>query len=98
MKLINIKKGKREQVFEILDKNGWISDDETVKIFTEEGLWKVSEHIRIWKKLNADRDFFSGKNIIEKRKGHRCHLVKTDEMADGQYYKVGKEFFNEIKL
>lgn len=98
MKIANIKKTKREQVFEILDKQGYILDAQTVKIFGEERLWCVSEHIRIWKKLNADRAFFKDKKVIEKHKGHRCHLVRVEGQEKHKMYKVGKEFFNEVEV
>lgn len=98
MKILNTKLTKRQQVFEILDKKGYILDDQTSKIFGENKLWCVSEHIRIWKKLQTDRNFFKDVKIVEKKKGYRCHLVRTKNMKDGQYYKVGKEFYNEIEL
>jgi len=95
---LNITKGKREQVFEILDKQGYILDDQTCKIFGESGLYRVHEHVRIWKRLKKDRDFFSQVQISEKKKAHRCHLVRIATMPEGQYYKVGKEFYNSIHL
>jgi len=97
MKSENYKKTKQQQVFEILDKEGYISDTQTFKIFGE-ALWKVSEHIRIWKKLRADQNFFADKEIVEKQKGYRCHLVRVKEQESGQFYKVGKEFFNTVSL
>lgn len=97
MKIQNIKKTKYEQVAEILDKQGYITDSETVKIFgIEGGLYNVHEHVRIWKKLRADKEFFADKKIVEKRKGHRCHLVRVE--GQDSYYKVGKQFYNSIDL
>jgi hypothetical protein len=99
MNLLNIKKTKYEQITEIMDKDGYVSDTQLAKIWgNETGIYKASEHIRKYKKLKRDREFFSDKNIIEKKKGHRSHLVRTDDIGDNQFYKVGKEFFNEIKL
>ena len=89
-------KTKREQVFEILDKQGYILDDQTAKIFGEEKLWCVHEHVRIWKKLKADKEFFADKKIIEKHKVYRAHLVRVEGQQEGSYYKVCKEFFNMI--
>ena len=97
MKTENYKKTKREQVFEILNKQKYIMDRETAKIFGDK-LWRVNEHIRIWKKLREDKQFFADKKIVEKRKGHRCHLVRVEGQEEGSYYKVGKEFFNTIHL
>lgn len=98
-KHIKIKKTKYEQVAEILDKEGYISDTQTAKIWGgEEGIYNVSEHIRIWKKLQSDRSFFEDKKIIEKKKGYRCHLIRIEGLEDNQWYKVGKEFFKEIKI
>lgn len=95
MKVMNVKKGKQEQVFEILDKQGYILDNQTAKIFGGDKLYRVYEHIRIWEKLKQDREFFKDKKIYEKRKGHRCHLVR---ISSEHWYKVGKEFFNEVKV
>ena len=94
MKIEYYKKTKQQQVFELMDKQGYLLDPQTIKIFGLEKMSNVSEHIRIWKKLKADKEFFAGKNIIEKRKGRRCHLVRLDKV----YYKVGKEFYNSILL
>lgn len=97
MKTLNIKKTKFEQVSEILDKDGYISDSQLVKIWgNESGIYKAFEHIRIHKKLQSDRQFFADKKIVEKVKGHRSHLVRVEGQPDGEYYKVGKEFYNEI--
>ena len=95
-KLLNVKKGKRELVFDILNKQGYILDKQTCEIFGESGLWKVGEHVRIWKKLKEDTSFFEGKKVLEKRKGYRCHLIRTDGMEEGKWYRVGKEYYNSI--
>ena len=95
MKIQNYKKTKYEQVSEILDKQGYILDDQTAKIFGNDKIYAVSEHIRKWKKLQSDREFFKDKTIYEKQKGHRCHLVRISEEC---WYKVGKEFYNEVNL
>lgn len=94
----NIKKTKFEQIAEILDKEGYISDTQAFKIYGDEsGIYKVKEHIRIWKKLKADKEFFADKKIIEKKKGYRSHLVRVETDPANSYYKVGKEFFNSIR-
>jgi len=93
----NYKKGKQERIFEILDKQGYILDQQTVDIFGDEsGVYKVLEHTRIWKKLKADREFFKDKKIVEKAKLHRLHSVRLEN--ETMFYKVGKEFFNEVIL
>lgn len=97
-KVKNIKPTKQEQVFGILDKQGYILDDDSAEIFGNDKIYCVSEHIRIWKKLNEDRKFFSDKKIIEKRKGYRCHIVRVEGQTENQGYKVGKEFFKEIDV
>ena len=92
-------KTKREQIFEILNKQGYILDQETVNIYgNESGIWKVREHTRIWRKLRADQDFFKGKKIIAKMRGHRCHMVHVDPEPENSWYKVGKEFYDSINL
>ncbi len=96
MDIKNYKKTKQQQVFEILDKQGHILDDETAKIFGNDKIYRVSEYIRIWVRLQADREYFKDKKIVEKSKGHRCHLIKLD--GEQHYYKVGKEYWNEIIL
>ena len=94
-----IYKTKREKIFEILDQQGHILDQQTVDIFgSEEGVYKVSEHIRIWRKLRADQHFFQGKKIIAKMKGHRSHMVRLETEPENSWYKVGKEFYNTILL
>lgn len=99
MDIKNYKKGKYEQVAEILEKEGYLSDSNAFKIWGDEsGIYKALEHIRIWRKFKQDQNYFADKKIIEKKKGHRCHLVRTSEMLDGQFYKVGKEFFNSISV
>lgn len=96
-KILPINKTKFQQVCEVLDREGYLSDTEAVKIWgNEEGIYKSLEHVRIWKKLNADRDFFADKKIIEKKKGYRTHLVRTADQPKDQYYKVGKEFYNSL--
>ena len=90
---------KRQQIFDILDKHGYISDTQTVKIFGDEGgIWKIGDYVRIWRKLQSDRDFFADKKIIEKSKGYRCHTVRVEGQEDNQWYKVGKEFYDSIVL
>ena len=97
MKVTNIKKGKREQVFELLDKQGYILDQDLFKICPDENwLCNAQEHIRAWDKLKKDREFFKDKKIVEKKKGYRSHLVRLEGMKQDSYYKVGKEFYNEI--
>ena len=97
MEIKRTNKTKQQQVFEILDKQGYILDDQSAKIFGEEKLYAVSEHIRIWRKLKSDQAFFADKKITEKKKGYRCHLVHVDNEPENSYYKVGKEFFNSVK-
>lgn len=92
MKIQNYKKGKQQKVFEILDIQGYILDDQSAKIFGNDGLYKVYEHIRIWKKLQSDREFFKDKKILSVKKGYRSHLA---EITPERYYKIGKEFYNE---
>ncbi len=97
MEIKDTKKTKFEQVGEILEKEGYLSDSQAYKIWgNEEGMYKSLEHIRIWRKLQHDRDYFKNDKIVEKKKGHRCHLVRIEGMGKDSYYKVGKEFYNEI--
>lgn len=98
MEILNTKKTKYEQVAEILDKQGYILDDQTAKIFGNDRIYCVSEHVRKWKKLQSDRNIFSTKKIVEKKKGYRCHLVRTEDMAINSYFRVGKEFWNEVVI
>ena len=102
MKIINYKKSKKEQVFEILDKQGYILDDQSAKIFGNDGIYKIHEYVRIWERLQRDREFFKDKEIVTKERGHRMHLVRIkhseQKELDNEFYKVGKEFWNEIKL
>lgn len=91
--ILNIKNSKKNQVFEILEKQGYILDNQSAKIFGEEGLYKVHDYVRMYRRLEKDKQFFAGKNIVEIRKGHRCHLARTDDMKEGTYYKVGKDFY-----
>ena len=53
------KKTKREQVYEILDSQGYILDNQTAKIFGEN--WTtVAEYTRAWKRLHADKALKNG--------------------------------------
>lgn len=97
MKVLRTKPSKYEQVAEILEKQGYILDDQSAKIFGNDKLYRVNEHVRIWKKLQSDREFFRDKKIYDKKKGHRCHLVKISKENDF-WYKVGKEFYRELDL
>ena len=72
-----------------------MSDSQSFKIFGE-NWYNASEYVRIWKRLRADQVFFADKKIIEKHKGHRCHMVRIEGQEDGSFYKVGKEFFASI--
>lgn len=99
MKIENITKTKYQQIAEILDKDGYISDSQLFKIWGDEtGMYKSQEHIRRYKKLQADRNFFADKKIIEKKKGYRCHLVHIDGEPKNSYYKVGKQFYDSVLL
>jgi len=98
MKIINQKKNIHEQVSEILDKQGYILDDQSAKIFGNDKIYRVHEHVRIWQRLQKDKEYFKGKTIVEKTKGHRCHLVRTNDMSENSYVKVGKGFWNSIDL
>ena len=91
-------KSKYEQIAEILNRQGYILDDQAAKIFGNDCIYKVLEHERIWKKFNQDKEWFKDKKIIEKKKGYRCHLVRTIDMRKDSYIKVGKEFYNSIVL
>jgi ribosomal protein S8 len=85
-------KTKREQVFEILDKQGYILDQQTFKIFGEN--WTtVSEYTRQWKCLHRDLDFIGDRKIIEKHKENRKHLVRLEGMTAGSWYRVSKDFY-----
>lgn len=85
-------KTKQEQVWEILDKQGYILDNQSAKIFGEYKLYCVSEHIRKWKKYQADKKFMANQKVLGLEKGYRCHVVKTEN----GYYKIGKEYWNEL--
>lgn len=98
MKIKDYKKTKFQQVAEILEKQGHITDSQSAKIFGENRLYCVTEHVRKWKRLKSDRDFFKGKKIVEKTKGHRCHLVRLDTEPANSWYKVGKEFYQELDI
>lgn len=87
----NIRKSKKDQVFEILDEQGYILDDQSVKIFGNEGLYKVYEYIRMWNALQSSEEFFKDKKILSVRKGHRCHLV---EVEPEKFYKCSKQFYD----
>lgn len=51
-----------------------------------------------FKSAFKDREFFKNEKIIEKKKGHRCHLVRCEGMKEDAYYKVGKQFYKEVTL
>jgi len=97
VKIINKNKTKKQKIFEVLDKQGYILDEQTVDIFGDEsGVWKVWEYVRMWKRLNQDKNFFKAFVVIEKSRGHRSHLVRVQ--GQESWYKVGKEFYETITL
>jgi len=98
MKIKEYKKTKYQQVAEILEKQGYINDDQSAKIFGDDKLYCVSEHIRKWKRLKKDQEYFADKKIVAKQKGHRCHLVRIDTEPENSWYKVRKEFYETINL
>lgn len=98
MEINNYKKSKYQQVAEILNEQGYILDEQTAEIFGNDKIYRVFEHERIWRKLQQDKEYFKDKEIIEKKKGYRCHLVRTIDMRKDSYIKVGKEFYNLVQI
>ena len=96
MKIKQYKATKKQQVFDILDKQGYILDDQSAKIFGVAKMYNVGEYVRQWKRLQADRKFFKGKKIVEKKATRWKHLVRLDGQEN--YYYVGRNFFDEINL
>ena len=95
----NTKKTKYQQIAEIIEKEGYLSDSQAFKIYGDEsGIYKSLEYLRKWKRLQSDKAFFGDKKIIAKRKGYRSHLIQIKGMKEGAWYKVGKEFYDTIKL
>lgn len=88
-----MKKSLKQFIFEKLDNGEYITDD-VVYNFTkkESSLFTAQEYIRQWKRLKSDREFCNDREILGVEKGRRCYLV---EFKEG-YYKIGKEFYNEI--
>lgn len=92
-----MKKDKRQQIFKILDEQGYILDNQTVDIFGDEsGCYKALKYVRMWRRLNHDTEFFQGKKIVEKYKACRKHLVRLQDQE--HWYQVGKEFYETITL
>jgi len=89
-------KNKKQKVFEILNTQGYILDKQSAKIFGEAGLYKIYEYIRMWNRLNKDREYFKDKKIVEKKKSYRCHMVRIEGQEDNCFFKVGKDFFDEV--
>lgn len=89
--IINPRKTKKSQVFEILDKQGYILDDQSAKIFGIEDIYRVHEYERMWKALKSDKEFFKDKKILSVRKGYRCHLL---EIAPELFYRCSKDFYD----
>ena len=94
---------KRQQIFDILNRDGYISDTQTVKIFGDEsGICKIGEYVRQWRALQRDKAYFEGKKIVEKTRIGRWHAVRTDGFFEGinyiRYQKVSKQFYDSIIL
>lgn len=86
---------KSKQVYEILKKQGSITDRQLAKIWGGEPNFDTAvNYIQQAKRLLADQNFFADKKITEKKKQHRSHFVR----AENQWYRVGKQFFDEIEL
>ncbi len=91
-----IKKTIKQKIFDELDKTGYLTDSQVAKIYgAKEINFTTSENYKgMWRRFNADLNFFKGKKIIGVEKGHRIYLVKIDT---GEFYKVGKDFYDEIQ-
>lgn len=88
---------KKQKCFELLDKQNYILDQQAFEIFGgEEGMYLVYPYKNMWRKLQADKNFFKDKIIVEKRKSYRCHLVRVKGMEENAGYKVGKDFYDTV--
>ena len=83
----------KDSVFQKLDNQGYITDQESYEIYGREpNFVTLEEYKRQWRRLQADREFFKDKIIVSAHKGNKRALVDT---PDGSYI-VGREYFDEI--
>lgn len=80
-------KTKRQQIFEILDQQGYILDDQTASILGNDKIHNVYTHIASHKRLHRDIDFCKDKNIREIRKGIGSKVQKK-RMKQALKYKT----------
>lgn len=94
IKIINTyRKTKRQQVFDILDRQGIITDRQARQIGIK--TYNIYDYTMMWKRLRYDEEFFKDKKIVEKKHTHRNFLVRTK--GQEHYFKVGSLFYNSIK-
>jgi len=77
-----------------MDKDGYVLDYELAKIYGKEPNFCTAEiYKRQWSKLNADKEYFADKKIIEKEHHKGKYLVRFEGLEENQFMKVGRDFY-----
>lgn len=96
MKIIDHhRKTKRQQIFDILDKQGTITDRQAKKVLGA-SYYNSYDYEMMWRRLRADEKFFKGKKIIKKVHENRKFLIKIK--GENYYFRVGRLFFEKIDI
>ena len=92
-------KNIKQLIWQKLNEQGYILDQDIAKIYGKEPNFCVAESYKQqWRKFQNDKSRFDDENIIEKTKGNRKYLIRTEGMPEHSFYKVGKEFWETIKI
>ena len=84
----------KKQIFDKLDKDGFINDSELAKIYGgEPNFCGAEEFKRQWRRLQLDRKNFNDAKIIKIQKFYRKHCISLDGI---HWYTVGRDYFDEI--
>lgn len=87
----------KQQIRELYDKQGYVSDQQAVDITKQEDGWiKKDRILKDYKRFLADKKFFADKKIIGKQKGHRMYVIIIKAETTEICVKCCKEFYQTL--
>jgi hypothetical protein len=89
-----MKKSIKQKIFEKLDKDGYITDQDLAIIYEKEPNFMTAEGYKDqWKRLQHNRRYFEGMDIryVERYKGLKASA------DDKHWYRMSPDYWNEIK-
>jgi len=85
----------KSKIFKHLDEYGHILDKDLAKIYNGEPNFCGAEEVkRRWRRLQFDRKSFDDAVIVKTHRAKRNYLISLDGV---HWYKVGKDYFDEIE-